>query len=97
MIRRSLAAACSAGRSRRPLPTAPAGAASKIAIAALGDTAPGGGVFAGPSFVGEPSAAGNGWVAFRSLVTEGSTAEQIIVDQPGDAGRSAVGRASARR
>ena len=56
----------------------PARAASKIAIAAAGDTAPGGGVFAGPSFVGEPTAAGNGWVAFRSLVTDGQSPEAII-------------------
>jgi hypothetical protein len=44
----------------------PAGAASKIAIAALADAAPGGGVFAGPPFVSEPSAAGRGWIAFRA-------------------------------
>ncbi|HEV7730553.1 MAG TPA: choice-of-anchor tandem repeat NxxGxxAF-containing protein [Candidatus Binatia bacterium] len=56
-----------------------AAAASKVKIAALGDAAPGGGVFAGPSFTGAPSAAGNGWIAFRSLVAEGSTGEQIVV------------------
>ena len=56
----------------------PALGASKVSVAALGDGAPGGGVFAGPSFVGEPSAAGNGWVAFRAQV-EGKTTEQIVV------------------
>lgn len=55
-----------------------AGAASKVKIAALGEAAPGGGVFAGPSFTGTPSAAGNGWIAFRSLVADGSTSEQIV-------------------
>ena len=35
-------------------------------------------MFAGPSFVGEPSAAGNGWIAFRAQVV-GSTTEQIVV------------------
>jgi hypothetical protein len=58
--------------------TAPARGASKFSVAALGEGAPGGGVFAGPSFVGEPSAAGNGWVAFRAQV-EGKTTEQIVV------------------
>lgn len=53
-------------------------AASKIAIAAMGDAAPGGGVFAGPSFTGTPSAAGDGWIAFRALVAEGNTTEQIV-------------------
>jgi hypothetical protein len=56
----------------------PARGASKFSVAALGDGAPGGGVFAGPSFVGESSAAGNGWVAFRAQV-EGKTTEQIVV------------------
>jgi hypothetical protein len=56
----------------------PALGASKLSIAALGDGAPGGGVFAGPSFVGEPSAAGTGWVAFRAQI-EGKTTEQIVV------------------
>jgi hypothetical protein len=80
VIRRPLAARC------RPLLAvisfaafaAPARGASKFSVAALGDGAPGGGVFAGPSFVGEPSAAGNGWVAFRAQV-EGKTTEQIVV------------------
>ncbi|MCW5893638.1 MAG: hypothetical protein KIT14_24250 [bacterium] len=44
----------------------------------MGDAAPGGGVFAGPSFVGTPSAAGDGWIAFRALVAEGNTTEQIV-------------------
>lgn len=57
---------------------APARGASKFSIAALGDGAPGGGVFAGPSFVGDTSAAGSGWVAFRAQV-EGKTTEQIVV------------------
>src|SRR5262244_2053501 len=52
---------------------APAGAASKMTVAYLGQAVPGGGVFAGPSFVGEPSAAGNGWFAFRALVVGSST------------------------
>ena len=56
----------------------PALGASKLSIAIMGDGAPGGGVFAGPSFVGEPSAAGNGWVAFRAQI-EGKTTEQIVV------------------
>ena len=55
-----------------------AGAASKATVAYLGQAVPGGGVFAGPSFVGEPSAAGNGWIAFRAQVV-GSSTEQIIV------------------
>jgi hypothetical protein len=53
-------------------------AASKIKIASIGDQAPGGGQFLGPALTGAPSAAGNGWVTFRSLVTDGSTSEQII-------------------
>ena len=57
---------------------APAGAASKATVAYLGQTVPGGGQFAGPSFVDQPSAAGNGWTAFRALVV-GSSSEQIIV------------------
>jgi hypothetical protein len=57
---------------------APASAASKATVAYLGQAAPEGGLFAGPSFVGEPSAAGNGWIAFRAQVV-GSTSEQIIV------------------
>jgi hypothetical protein len=76
VIRRLLVLALLAGL---PLIVAgPVRAASKIAIAAAGDPAPGGGVFAGPSFVGEPAAAGNGWVAFRSLVTDGQSPEAII-------------------
>ena len=43
---------------------APAGerawATSKAKVAAIGDAAPGGGVFVGPGFVGWPTAAGNG-------------------------------------
>src|SRR6186997_2009719 len=60
---------------------APTFGASKLRIAAIGDKAPGNGngQFLGPSLTGAPSAAGNGWVAFRSLVTDGKTAEQIVV------------------
>lgn len=72
MIRRSLAVLLLVALA------VPARGASKFSIAALGDGAPGGGVFAGPSFVGETSAAGNGWVAFRAQV-EGKTTEQIVV------------------
>jgi hypothetical protein len=60
--------------------TAPAWGASKLRIAAIGDRAPGdgNGQFLGPSLTGAPSAAGSGWVAFRTLVTDGKTAEQIV-------------------
>src|SRR5262249_23473421 len=68
---------------------APAGAASKMTVAYLGQAVPGGGVFAGPSFVGEPSAAGNGWFAFRALVG-GSGDEQIVVANPVSHQRSVV-------
>ncbi len=78
MIRRALALACPLTVLAALLTAAPCGAASKVAIAALGDPAPGDGVFAGPSFVGEPSAAGNGWVAFRALVIGGPSTESII-------------------
>lgn len=54
-------------------------AASKVKIAAIGDQAPGGGQFLGSSLTGSPSAAGVGWIAFRTLVTDGSTQEQIVV------------------
>jgi hypothetical protein len=60
-------------------PPAPAGAASKIAVAALGQPAPGGGVFAGPSFAGWPAAAGSGWVAFRTSLEGAAASEAIIV------------------
>ncbi|TMA53260.1 MAG: hypothetical protein E6J75_15610 [Deltaproteobacteria bacterium] len=53
-------------------------AASKMKIAAAGDAAPGGGVFAGPGFSGWPTAAGNGWIAFRGRITGGRTSEAII-------------------
>ncbi|MGH7895954.1 MAG: DUF7453 family protein, partial [Candidatus Binatia bacterium] len=53
-------------------------AASKIEIAAIGAGAPGGGLFAGPALTGSPGAGGNGWVAFRTRIIEGGTAEQII-------------------
>jgi len=56
----------------------PAHAGSKIGIAALGQEAPGGGIFAGPSFTGWPSAAGNGWVAFRAKIDGGETTESIV-------------------
>ena len=53
-------------------------AASKLKIAATGDPAPGGGVFAGPSVSGWPTAAGNGWIAFRGKIVGGNTSEAII-------------------
>jgi len=56
-----------------------AGAVSKLKIAAIGELAPGGGVFAGPGFTGWPSAAGDGWVAFRGQITAGTTSEEIVV------------------
>ncbi len=59
--------------------TPPATAASKRTIAALGDEAAGGGVFAGPSFTSSPAAAGIGWIAFRTQVAEGAASEQIVV------------------
>ncbi len=77
VTRRALSAACPLAFVIALAPIHPAGAASKITIAALGDAAPGGGVFAGPPFVSEPSAAGSGWIAFRGLVS-GSTTEQIV-------------------
>jgi len=59
----------------------PAHATSKTKLVAIGDQAPGGGIFAGPSFTGWPSAAGNPatkvWVAFRAHVTQGKTTEAI--------------------
>ncbi len=57
----------------------PAWAASKIEVVALGDAAPGGGVFAGPGFTTNPSAAGVGWVAFRAQVNDASAPEAIVV------------------
>jgi hypothetical protein len=54
-------------------------AASKSAIAVIGDAAPGGGQFAGPGFTGFPAAAGDGWIAFRGEVIGGRTAEALIV------------------
>ncbi len=77
MTRLSLASACPLALLCCLLATGPAEGASKIAIAALGDPAPGGGAFAGPPFSGEPSAAGNGWLAFRAQGI-GSTVEQIV-------------------
>ena len=61
---------------------APAGerawATSKAKVAAIGDAAPGGGVFAGPGFIGWPTAAGNGWIAFRGQVSGGTSSETIV-------------------
>jgi hypothetical protein len=57
----------------------PAGAASKALVAALGDPAPGGGLFAGPGFTGWPAAAGDGWITFRGQIQFGSTNEQLLV------------------
>jgi hypothetical protein len=53
--------------------------ASKARIAAIGDGAPGGGVFVGPGFGGWPTAAGDGWIAFRGEITGGSTSETLVV------------------
>jgi hypothetical protein len=57
----------------------PADAASKTTIAAIGDAAPGGGVFAGPGFSDWPAAAGKGWIAFRSQITGGTSTEALVV------------------
>src|SRR3989442_2470843 len=57
---------------------APANAASKVPVAAIGDAAPGGGVFAGPSFAGWPAAGGDRWLAFRSTVEGGSSSEVLV-------------------
>src|SRR5438128_1032991 len=61
---------------------APAGerawATSKAKVAAIGDAAPGGGVFVGPGFVAGPTAAGNGWIAFRGQVSGGTSSETIV-------------------
>ncbi|HWP66444.1 MAG TPA: choice-of-anchor tandem repeat NxxGxxAF-containing protein, partial [Candidatus Limnocylindria bacterium] len=54
-------------------------AASVRLIAGLTDPAPGGGIFAGTGFVGNPAAAGNGYVAFRSLIADGSSPEAIVL------------------
>lgn len=55
-------------------------AASTAKVVAIADAAPGGGIFAGPSFTAWPSAAGNGWVAFRSrVVTDKKSTEAIIL------------------
>jgi hypothetical protein len=54
-------------------------AASVRLIAGLTYAAPGGGVFAGPGFVGNPAAAGNGWVVFRSLLAGPGSSEEIIL------------------
>jgi hypothetical protein len=56
-------------------------AATKIAVAAVGSEAPGGGLFIGPSFTSWPAAAGNGWVAFRSQLEGGSSAEAIVASR----------------
>jgi hypothetical protein len=61
------------------LPPAIARGASKVAIAVLGDPAPGGGVFAGPGFTGWPAAGGIGWIAFRGEIIGGGTSEAIVV------------------
>ncbi len=58
---------------------APAGATSKTKVVAIGDPAPGGGVFAGPGFTADPAAAGDGWIAFRTLIEGGGTSEAILV------------------
>lgn len=53
-------------------------AASKIHVASIGDRAPGGGQYLGPSLTSTPTAGGSGWIAFRTLVTAGGTSEQIV-------------------
>src|SRR5262245_5173050 len=58
---------------------ATAHAASTVFIAGLGNDAPGGGVYAGSGFTGNPAAAGNGWIAFRSLVADGASSERIVL------------------
>jgi hypothetical protein len=67
-------------------------AASVRMIAGLLEAAPGGGVFAGSGFVGSPAAGGDGYVAFRSLVADGSTSEQIVLARmtPGAGDRDTV-------
>jgi hypothetical protein len=59
-----------------------AGAASTVKIAAAGDATPLGGVFAGPSFIGPPSAAGQGVVALRSRITGAVPREGIFLVTP---------------
>lgn len=61
-----------------PLVASPAFAASKRTVALLGDAAPRGGVFAGPSFRQPPAAAGNGMLAFRAQIAGGPSGEQIV-------------------
>ena len=61
------------------LAATPARGASKALIAAIGGAVPGGGVFAGPGFAGAPTAAGDGWVAFRGELTGGGSTETIVV------------------
>src|SRR5438132_1377883 len=53
-------------------------ATSKAKVAAIGDAGAGGGVFAGPGFVGWPTAGGNGWIAFRGQVSGGTSSETIV-------------------
>jgi hypothetical protein len=57
----------------------PSQGASVKLIASLGGEAPGGGVFAGSGFVGNPATAGDGWVVFRSLISGGSNDERILL------------------
>jgi hypothetical protein len=61
------------------LAVGPAAAASKAVVAAVGDAAPGGGVYAGPGFTDWPVAAGNGWMAFRGEVIGGTSSETLVV------------------
>jgi hypothetical protein len=56
-----------------------ASGASVIAVATLGQPAPGGGIFAGSGFAGVPAAAGTGWVAFRSSVAPEGTSEELVL------------------
>lgn len=69
---------------------APARAASVIAVATVGQAAPGGGVFAGSGFLGRPAAAGDGWVAFRSLIAPSGSIEELVLANMSPAASSRV-------
>ena len=70
---------CLPGAVLLALAPAPALSASKALVAAAGDAAPGGGIFAGPGFTDWPTAAGNGWIAFRGEIIGGDTSETLVV------------------
>src|SRR5262245_17569757 len=79
--RRGLGFAILAFAALAALAGAPARAfgASKAVLALTAETAPGGGLFAGPGFTGWPAAAGSGWIAFRGEVATGEATEAMIV------------------